>query len=293
MAAPLIVSGMSGSGKSTALRALEDAGWYCLDNLPVPLLPRLLEYAGEQAAGDRRLAVAVDARDHQHIAEAAPLLDRLAGRDVPYELLFVDASDETLVRRFKETRRRHPLEVEGNVRDAIGRERALLAPLRAHADHRIETDGLSVHDLKRLVQQRFVGPVDRDLRINLLSFGFRHGLPTEADLVFDVRFLRNPHFVPELRYRTGLDAAVAGHVLGHDNTQAFLAHLLPLLQLLVPLYRDEGKVYLTIAFGCTGGQHRSVAIAERVGRALASEGLAIRVEHRDEPHWSLTPTPET
>lgn len=293
MVSPLIVTGLSGSGKSTALRALEDAGWFCLDNLPVPLLPKMLEFHLLQPNEERPLAIAIDARDTAHIADAGALLAQLDQEGVRLETLFLHAADDVLHRRFNETRRRHPLATDGDLREAIRRERALLAPLRQRAEHLVDSGGLSVHELKRVVQERFTETTARPLNLHLVSFGFRRGMPSDADLVFDIRFLPNPHFVPALRHGSGKDADVAGFVLGAEDTTAFLGHLCPLLGFLLPRYLAEGKVYLTIAFGCTGGQHRSVALAERVGRELAGKGYPVRVSHRDEPHWNLGPPPES
>lgn len=278
----VLITGMSGGGKGTAARALEDAGWFCIDNLPVPVIPKLLEmFVHSQELGN--IALVVDARERRHIGETPNVIEaaRAGGHEV--EVLFIDADDETLIRRFSETRRRHPLAEGGKTMpEGIAAERVLLSPLRKMADEVVDTSRTNVHELKQIIQARFAhqdGPPALDVTVT--SFGYRYGLPPQADLVFDVRFLPNPYFVPELRDSPGTTPAVSEWVLRHEVCQQFLAHLRQMLTFLLPRYREEGKAYLTVALGCTGGRHRSVALAEALGQELSNEGVKTRVQHRD------------
>jgi UPF0042 nucleotide-binding protein len=278
----VIVTGVSGSGKSTALRALEDAGFYCVDNLPIVLLEKLLELSGHTAGEVSRIAAGVDARDARFLPEAPRIIRELRGRGVELTVLFLDASDESLVRRYSETRRRHPLSgPEGSVQDGIAAERQALAGVRAVADEVVDTTSLNVHDLKRLVGRRFVGGDGAKLGVTVVSFGFRYGIPPHADLVLDVRFLPNPYFVPGLRPLVGTDPPVRDFVLTQPDAQSFLDRLYDFGGFLLPRYKAEGKSYLTIAIGCTGGKHRSVAIAGELARRLEAAGQAVRLWHRD------------
>ncbi len=280
----VILTGLSGSGKSTAIRALEDGGFFCIDNLPVPLLPKVLELAGSGPRPEwKRLAFVVDTRDRMHLDQAVGMIDQLQEEGVEVQIVFLEASDDVLVRRFSETRRRHPLSAEGTVREGIEEERRRLADLRARADLVLDTSKHTVHTLKHLIQERYVGSEEPPLRITVLSFGFKHGLPTECDLVFDLRFLPNPYFVEELRPRTGLEEPVQHYVLSKPEALEFLARFFPLIELMLPLYEDEGKSYLTIGIGCTGGKHRSVAMTERIAEHLKSLGWHVNIRHRDVP----------
>lgn len=277
----VVVSGLAGAGKSTAAKALEDEGFFVVDNLPTPLLSTLVSLA--DTAGDelRRLAIVIDGRDATVSArfDDAWRAVKAAGHHV--ELLYLEAADDVLVKRFKETRRRHPLSGErGAVRDGIVRERALLAPIRKVADEVISTDGMTVHQLKAHVMRRFTEQPAGRMLVTVMSFGFKHGLPPELDLCFDARFLPNPYFIEELRPKSGLDAPVAEYVFNHDEAHAFLDKLDDMLQFLLPRYLAEGKAYLTVAIGCTGGQHRSVALAEALG-ARMPENVTCEVVHRD------------
>lgn len=275
----LVVTGLSGSGKSTALRALEDSGYFCIDNLPVPLLGKLVELA-EQAGDMSRIAVVVDAREGRFLGDLPKAISDLRKRAARVEVLYLDAADEVLIRRYSETRRRHPLSPDGSVVGGIAEERRVLRELRDLADEAVETSSLTVHDLKGLIQARF-GSESTELSVALLSFGFRYGIPLQADLVFDVRFLPNPYFVPELRPRTGRDSEVSSYVLDRRETQDFLAHATQMISFLLPLYRREGKSYLTIAVGCTGGKHRSVAVARALARRLEGENALLHIWDRD------------
>lgn len=278
----VILTGVSGSGKTTALRALEDAGFYCVDNLPVVLLDKLLDLSGHTAGEVSRIAAVVDARETRYLGEAPRILNDLRERGVELSVLFLDCTDEALVRRYSETRRRHPLAGEGGtVLDGIAAERRALEGLRGLADEVIDSTTLNVHDLKRLVGRRFQAGEGAHLGVTVVSFGFRYGLPSHADLVMDVRFLPNPYFVPHLRSHTGVEPAVRDYVLQQPDAQAFLERLVDFSGFLLPRYRAEGKSYLTIAIGCTGGKHRSVSIAGELAARLEASGQAVRLWHRD------------
>jgi UPF0042 nucleotide-binding protein len=277
----VILTGVSGSGKSTALRALEDAGFYCVDNLPILFLEKLLELSGHTAGEVSRIALVVDAREGRFLAEAPRVIREVRQKGSDVQVLFLDASDESLVRRYSETRRRHPLAGEGSVPDGISAERRALAEIKAVADEVIDTTTLNVHELKRLVSRRFVAGDGVRLGVTLVSFGFRFGIPTHADMVLDVRFLPNPFFIPELKPYPGTDPRVAGFVLGQPDAKAFLDRLAELSGFLLPRFRNEGKSYLTIAIGCTGGKHRSVALAAAFAERLESSGQPVRLWHRD------------
>jgi UPF0042 nucleotide-binding protein len=281
----VLITGPSGSGKTTVLHALEDMGWFCMDNLPVVLLPKVIELASPQKP---RIAVVVDAREPQYIAQAPHVLAQLEASGTGTQVLFLDASDATLIQRFSETRRRHPL-AHGSISlaDAFKQERLLLDELQQHACT-IRTDGLTVHDLKRDIQSRFSSSDTKSMNIRTTSFGFKHGQISPADLVFDVRFVSNPFFIPELKPLCGLDEACAEYVIQREETQEFIGHLMPMLHALIPRYRAEGKAYLTIAFGCTGGRHRSVAISEYVGALLKEGDGEVEILHRDRGHWPPT-----
>ena len=278
----VILTGVSGSGKTTALRALEDVGFYCVDNLPVVFLEKLLELSGHTAGEVSRIALVVDAREPRFLADAPQAIEQVRQKGNDVQVLFLDASDESLVRRYSETRRRHPLAGEGGtVPDGIAAERRALADLKALADEVVDTTTLNVHELKRLVTRRFAAGDGARLGITLVSFGFRFGIPTHADMVLDVRFLPNPFFIPELKPSPGTDPRVAGFVLGQPDAKAFMERLTEMLGFLLPRYRAEGKSYLTIAVGCTGGKHRSVALAAALAERLEAAGQPVRLWHRD------------
>jgi UPF0042 nucleotide-binding protein len=277
----VILTGVSGSGKSTALRALEDAGFYCVDNLPILFLEKLLELSGHTAGEVSRIALVVDAREGRFLGEAPRIIQEVRQKGSDVQVLFLDASDDALVRRYSETRRRHPLAGDGSVPDGIAAERRALADLKTIADEVIDTTTLNVHELKRLVTRRFVVGDGARLGVTVVSFGFRFGIPTHADMVLDVRFLPNPFFIPELKPYPGTDPRVAGFVLGQPDAKAFLERLGELFGFLLPRYRTEGKSYLTIAIGCTGGKHRSVALAAAFAERLEAGGQPVRLWHRD------------
>ncbi len=275
----VVISGMSGSGKSTAIRALEDVGFFCIDNLPVLLLPKLTELAGQGQF--EHLALVVDVREGVFLKEAPRILDEVRRAGHQLEVLFLDSSDESLIRRFSETRRRHPLALTGSVADGIQAEREALKDLREMADQVIDSSALNVHDLKRMVQSRFSPEPASGPSLSVMSFGFRHGVPSQADLVFDVRFLPNPYFVPDLKGLTGKDPRVSSYVLDRDETQQFVEKVVDLCRFLFPRYQKEGKAYLTVALGCTGGKHRSVAIAEELRNRLVGDHPRVQLWDRD------------
>lgn len=276
----VVVTGMSGAGRSTALRVLEDLGHFCVDNIPPALIPQLLELL-EKGGELPRVALGIDVRTRGFLEGATRVLDSLSASGHHVELIFLESQDNELVRRFSETRRSHPLAPGGNVLEAIQRERERMAPLRARAGMIIDTTGLNVHDLRRTLVDRIARGEERPRMVTrVLSFGFKYGLPVDADLVFDLRYLPNPHFVPSLKPLTGLDAEVARFVFDAPEARELLDDLTQLLGKLLPRYEREGKAYLTICIGCTGGQHRSVAMAEALGRALGGSGEIV-VEHRD------------
>lgn len=278
----LIITGLSGSGKTTAARALEDDGFFVVDNLPPALLPPFLSLYAEAGAPPRDLAVVIDARNRDFLAGFDTYLAAIDRQEHRLEILFFDADDETLLRRYSETRRTHPLSERGSVAEGIACERRLLSELRNRATTLIDSTGLTPHQLRAQVIQLIRGEEGgAPFTVHLQSFGFRYGLPPGSDLVFDVRFLPNPHFVPALRPLSGLEPAVRDHVLHQEETREFLRHLEPLLTFLLPRYRHEGKSYLTISVGCTGGRHRSVVLAAHLAELLAQEGVSVSQIHRD------------
>lgn len=277
----VVVTGLAGAGKSTAARALEDLGFFVVDNLPPQLIETLVNLSDSSGGELGRIAFVVDAREARFLREFGPAWERLQGAGHDLALLFLDASDEALVKRFKETRRRHPLDEGQGVRHGIERERALLEDMQHRADEIIHTTSLSVHQLKERITGRFGSSEADRLGLSVMSFGFKHGLPAELDLCFDCRFLQNPYFDDELRPRPGTDPEVARYVLEQADAGAFLDKLDDLVSFLLPRFAAEGKAYVTTAIGCTGGRHRSVALAEALGERLRSRGLEVRVLHRD------------
>lgn len=278
----IVISGMSGSGKSTAVKALEDEGFYCIDNLPVHLFRRFIELIEKSGTPFKGIALVVDIRGRELITGFANVFRRLrkSGRDV--EIFFFDAQDATLIRRFSETRRRHPAGDHCTLPEAIAIERERLADLRRLATQVIDTSEFNVKQLKEHIQRFIRGDKDAlPLVVEVQSFGFRYGVPLESSIVMDVRFIPNPFFVPRLKMKSGLDSAVSAFVMKQRETQQFLEHFFPLLDLLVPFYQNEGKSYLTISIGCTGGRHRSVALAEAAAAHLKPLLPAVKAVHRD------------
>jgi RNase adapter protein RapZ len=276
-----VITGLSGAGKSTAVRALEDEGFFCIDNLPVPFLQTLVELLTRSAGDINRVALVVDAREGRFLEQAPEVFAEARRAGASLETVFLDASDDTLLRRFSETRRRHPLAPDRPVLEGIAEERLRLAGLRRIADELIDTTRLSVHELRQLIHDRFGRPLGEGLVVTLLSFGYRHGLPPQSDMILDVRFLQNPFFVETLREKSGRDPAVSSYVLGQPAAKEFLDRAEGLCRFLLPNYREEGKSYLTVSIGCTGGRHRSVVIAHELSRRLGSAGERVRVWDRD------------
>ncbi len=276
----VIITGLSGSGKSTGARALEDAGFFVVDNLPLVMLPDFLSLTDQ---GYEKVATVADARSSDFLGGCHEVLQSIKAEGHEVDVLFFEASNHDLVKRFSETRRRHPLVQKEGILAAIDRERDIMSGLRSLATIVLDSSGLTVHQLRQRVLAAVLGSEDHEgqLRLQVQSFGFKNGLPLSADLVFDVRFFDNPHFVEELRPKTGLDPEVSSFVLGQPDYQAFLDKLKDLLFFLVPRYSQEGKTSLTICIGCTGGRHRSVAIAEDLGPYLLGTGCVVQVNHRD------------
>ena len=276
----VILTGLSGSGKSTVLKAFEDMGYYCVDNLPVELIPIFAELHASGDADFARAALLVDAREGTQLEKLPGLLRHLR-REHPITLVFIEAHEDALLRRYSETRRPHPLGKDFSVRESLHHERVLMDPIRKLADVVIDSSQFNVHELRQFVNDRFKSETGKPMLVSLVSFGYKFGVPTDADLMFDVRFLPNPHFVPKLRKFTGKDEKVRRYIQSFPQTGEFLRRIQSLLAYLIPHYIDEGKSYLTIAFGCTGGKHRSVMMAEWMKRALEKKGFATRVVHRD------------
>ena len=276
----VILTGLSGSGKSTVLKAFEDMGFYCVDNLPVELIPIFAEL---HAAGDAefsRAALLVDAREGQQIQKLPGLLKHLR-REHAISLVFIEANDDALLRRYSETRRPHPLGKDYSVRESLLRERKLMEPIRSLADVVVDSSQFNVHELRNFITRRFKNPERHPMLISVVSFGYKFGVPNDADLVFDVRFLPNPHFVPRLRAYTGKDEKVRRFILSYPQSGQFLKRIESLLTYLIPHYIQEGKSYLTISIGCTGGKHRSVMLAESLQKTLKRRGYSTKVTHRD------------
>lgn len=279
----VVITGYSGAGKSEAIAAFEDGGWFCVDNLPPRMISSLGELFRHPGSSVRQAAVVSDVRGGEYFDELLQVLDELEQEGLRPQVIFLEASEETLVDRYKETRRRHPMAPEGQIIDGIRIERELLSPLRLRADRVIDTTGISSGMLRRRIAEEVLGRRDRGrMAVTLSTFGFKNGPPREADLVLDVRFLPNPHYVDELRPLTGLDPEVREYVEQGTQAGEFYGRLMPLLDFLVPAYIEEGKSHLTIAIGCTGGRHRSLAVAERLRRYLAARNdIVVSVKHRD------------
>ena len=278
----IIITGLSGSGKSTALNALEDNGYFCIDNLPVALLPKFLALRNETSPEIVKLGVVMDMREKDFVRGFKDVFSQVKSQNYDLHLVFLEASDQSLVKRFSETRRRHPLAPQGSLLEGIRREREFMATVREAAAEVVDTTNYNVHDLRSFFVQRFTGAeTGRDLSIELLSFGFKHGIPLQSDIVMDVRFLPNPYYLDELRDLDGRDNRVVEYVMAGPESVEFLARLSGLLEYVIPFYRREGKSYLAIAVGCTGGQHRSVTVVDQLAERLKKVSKNITVRHRD------------
>jgi len=276
----ILVTGMSGAGRSTATRALEDIGWFVVDNLPPTLMTNVVDYVA-QRTGSRKVAVVADVRGGQLFEELRESLAAIKAAGHDLRVLFLEAGDEALVRRYESSRRPHPLQRDDSLLGAVQRERNLLSDLRADADIVIDTSNLNVHELRRSIEASFGDDDHVALRATVMSFGFKYGIPVDADLVADLRFLPNPYWDPKLKDLTGLDAAVNDYVVASDQAQEFLTKYAELIDLVEDGYLREGKRFVTIAMGCTGGKHRSVAMAENLSARLVKSGVEVRVVHRD------------
>jgi len=276
----LIITGMSGAGRSTTAAALEDAGWYVIDNMPPALLSAVAEVVSRPGSEIERVALVIGRGGGARVDEALPAVDHLSGTGDPLSIVFLDAPDDVLVKRFEGTRRRHPI-AGANVEEAIADERRRLQPMRDRADVVLDTGELNVNQLRRRIFDLFGADSESPMRTSVISFGYKHGVPLDADLIFDCRFLPNPNWVEDLRRHTGLAEPVRNFVLAQEDTGPFLDRLDDLLAMLLPAYMAEGKSYLTVAVGCTGGRHRSVVLAEELARRLAGHGCTASVLHRD------------
>lgn len=281
----VIITGMSGAGKTQAVRALEDLGYFCVDNLPPALIPKFAELCSQSAGKVSRIALVVDIRGREFFDTLAQVLEEMEKQGQIYEVLFLEASDEVLIRRYKESRRRHPLAAQGRVSDGIVRERARLEPIRGRATHVIDTTGMATTKLREKLTSLFAtGAQMQRMSITVVSFGFKHGLPLDADMVFDVRFLPNPFYVENLRRKSGVTPEVGEYIAKWPVSQQFQERLWSFVDYLIPHYVDEGKSHLIIAIGCTGGMHRSVYIAQKLYERLRNHGYKITIEHRDIRH---------
>lgn len=277
----IIISGISGSGKSTVLKTLEDLGFFCVDNLPILLLPKFIELCNSSSDDISKVALVMDVRERTFLKEYKPTLERMRSDNCRIELIFLECSDNSLLQRFSETRRHHPLSDGGSVLVDIKREREILKDIKAEADRIIDTSDLNVHQLRQTIEEYFVSVSRRDMVITFMSFGYKYGIPHEADIVFDVRFLPNPYFVRDLKELDGNDEQVTAYIFNRPETHAFLEKLKDLLSFQIPLFEREGKSYLTVAAGCTGGRHRSVAIANHLKNYFAQKRQQVYVLHRD------------
>lgn len=278
----VIVSGMSGAGKSSAIKAMEDAGFYCVDNMPPKLIPAFAEVCGQSNGEIEKVGLVVDMRSGNMFNQLPDVLEKLREKGIDYDILFLEASDEVLVSRYKQTRRSHPLAPDGGVSEGIAKERKLLESIRKSAEYIIDTSSLTTLQLKEEVNKIFLkGSEYKSMVIKIESFGFKHGIPYDADLVFDVRFLPNPFYIPELKAKTGLNHEVSSYVFSFKQTGVFVKQLEEMISFLIPHYMEEGKTELVIGIGCTGGKHRSVAIAEELYKYISKTDYRTVIKHRD------------
>jgi UPF0042 nucleotide-binding protein len=278
----VIITGLSGSGKSTALRALEDIGFYCVDNLPVALLPKFLEMQVDVSSEISKIGLVMDLREKLFLEKYTTIFSELKELGYRIEIVFLDAGDEIILSRFKETRRTHPLSEKGSILEGIALEREKLSELKFMADKVIDTSSYNVHQLKETIQKYFLlSSIQKKLLINLISFGYRYGLPPDADIVLDVRFLPNPYFIEGLKDFDGNEKKVEKYVMDREESKTFLQELFKIMEFLIPNYEKEGKAYLNIALGCTGGKHRSVVMLNKLGEYLSAKDYIININHRD------------
>jgi len=278
----LVITGISGAGRSTVANVLEDEGWYVIDNIPPQMLESISELVTQDGAKVPKVALGIDVRARAVFDDLPAAIETLRKSDVDFSMLFLDAKDETIVARYEAQRRPHPLQGEGRVLDGIRAERSLFEGLRLASDRTIDTTGMNVHELARTVREMFADGPDKKLNLTVMSFGFKHGSPTDANFMADMRFIPNPHWIPELRPLTGQDAPVRDYVLSNSGTEEFISNYLEALRPVLEGYRREGKYYATIAIGCTGGKHRSVAVAEEIARRLSAfPEVNVHVLHRD------------
>lgn len=279
----VVVTGMSGGGKSTALRMLEDAGFYCVDNLPVPLIEKFVELIAAPGGEVSKVALGLDVRADQAFDDVRKILEKLKENGYKFEILFMEANDRTLLKRYKETRRMHPLSPDGRIEDGIRKERDILSNIRIKSDYVIDTSSLLTRELKEELDRIFVQNKEyNNLMVRILSFGFKHGIPADADLVFDVRFLPNPFYIDDLKHKTGNDAEVQDYVMSFPEAHIFIEKLTDMIEFLIPNYIKEGKYQLVIGIGCTGGKHRSVTLANKLHERMKGKGgYGINISHRD------------
>ncbi len=285
----VVVTGMSGGGKSTVLKMLEDAGFYCVDNLPVSLVEKFVELISTPNSEVSKVALGLDVRSDQSFEDATRVLEQLKSRSYKFEILFMDADENVLIKRYKETRRIHPLAAEGRVEDGVRAERRVMQNIRRSADYVIDTTNLLTRELKEEIDRIFVENGEyNSLMVTVLSFGFKYGIPADADLVFDVRFLPNPFYVDELKAKTGNDREVQEFVMAHEESEIFMGKLTDMIQFLIPNYVKEGKYRLVVAIGCTGGKHRSVTLANELYRRMKDKGsYGMKLYHRDVAHQNI------
>lgn len=278
----VIITGLSGAGKSYAVKFFEDMGYYCIDNMPPDLMLSFVKMPGRNSDSDQDIAFVIDIRGGRHFSSLVPALMDLKEHGISYEILFLEASTDALVNRYKESRRMHPLAEQGDLLNGIEKEKNILSSVREIADVIIDTSNISINEFKSKLEKFFKREKKKaDIIINMISFGYKHGLPRESDMVFDVRFIKNPFYISELKDKTGLDKEVEDYVLGSRVTAKFISKTLDMLEFLIPKYIDEGKKQLVISIGCTGGKHRSVVISNTILKKLISKGHTVYLEHRD------------
>lgn len=277
----VIITGMSGGGKTQISRALEDLGFFCVDNLPPTLIPKLVEVCSDAKEHIEKVALVVDTRSREFFSEFLTMLDTLTASGIKYDLIFADATDNSIVRRYKESRRTHPMAPDSLITEGIKRERERLAPVRIKANYIIDTSKLTKTDLREKINSIFDKDISREFTVNIISFGFKYGLPLDADMVIDVRFLPNPFYVEELKYKSGIMPEIIEYIEKYEVTGKFIKKLDDMIDFLIPEYKREGKTQFVIALGCTGGLHRSVYTAKHIYDRLAEQGVGVRVSHRD------------